>query len=620
MWLEANRMNSDLLRKEIGFARERLAWLKKRAAAQTTSDPVLLAETVSELSAIVERLCGLQEPGAAEEPWHNSPAVLEAFHDSADARSSEARTRVVNALFELFARKTSRKEYLDSVVGLIRDWIGCRCVGVRIVNAHEEIPYESYVGFSDEYCLEQGEKELRTDTCICVRIVSGITRHWAAATMTSRGSFCCDDSAACNARMPAGEQSLFCVKCVAAAFQSIAVVPVPYLGDTLGVLHLADERKGVIPIEAVEFVETLAPLIGEVIHRFDMEEALRQNAERLRLFVEQIPAIFWFTDAHLRYTSCIGKGLSALGIAPDEFIGRKIWDLAADDAEALPIVTALQRALHGRPVTFEYGLRGRFYQAHAEPFRGSDGRISGCVGVSLDITDRKQFEGQLLELHKEIAEVSAREQRSIGLELHDSLGQQLTGIGMLAKRLHMNLEAQSRPEAEKAAELASLVREAQREARALSRGLMPVEVGVSGLATALEEMVARADEASSATCRFQCNQTVEVKNTEVASHLLRIAQESVHNATRHAHPGEVLVTLEAADGRVTLRVRDNGGGMPPGAASSGGLGLRIMRYRTDAIGADLAIEPTPGGGTTVTCSVEQEETHVAQPAQIGSRA
>jgi PAS domain S-box-containing protein len=502
-------MDSNALEREIGFARDRLAWLEQRAAAaQTADDPTLLAATVSELSTIAERLRGLEEPRMTDEA--NGPATLETFHGVADAGGSEARTRVVNALFELFARKTSRKEYLDSVVGLICSWIGCHCVGVRIVNAHEEIPYESYVGFSDEYCLEQGEKELRTDACICVRIVTKVTRHWAAATMTPRGSFFCDEARACKERLPVGEQSLFCTKCAAAGFQSIAVVPLSYLGDTLGVLHLADERKGVIPLQSVEFVETLAPLIGEVIHRFDMEQTLRQNAERLRLFVEQIPAIFWFTDAQMRYTSCIGKGLTALGIAPDEFIGHKIWDLAADDAEALPIVTALQRALHGRPVTFEYGMRGRFYQAHAEPFRASDGRISGCVGVSLDITDRKQFEGRLLELHKEIAEVSAREQRSIGLELHDNLGQQLTGIGMLAKRLHMNLEAQSLPEAEKAAELAALVREAQRETRALSRGLMPVEVGVSGLATALEEIVARADEVSSATCRFQCSQTVAV--------------------------------------------------------------------------------------------------------------
>jgi signal transduction histidine kinase len=71
---------------------------------------------------------------------------------------------------------------------------------------------------------------------------------------------------------------------------------------------------------------------------------------------------------------------------------------------------------------------------------------------------------------------------------------------------------------------------------------------------------------------------------------------------------------------VTLRVRDNGGGISPGATNGGGLGLRIMRYRADAIGADLAIEPTPGGGTTVTCYVEQEVTHDAQPAENGFRA
>ena len=111
-----------------------------------------------------------------------------------------------------------------------------------------------------------------------------------------------------------------------------------------------------------------------------------------------------------------------------------------------------------------------------------------------------------------------------------------------------------------------------------------------------------------------------IRNTEIATHLLRIAQEAVHNAVRHAHPTEVLVTLEAPDGRVTLCVRDNGRGMPPGAVGSGGLGLRIMRYRADTIGADLAIEPAPGGGTTVTCCVEQEVSHEAQQAENGSRA
>ncbi len=225
------------------------------------------------------------------------------------------------------------------------------------------------------------------------------------------------------------------------------------------------------------------------------------------------------------------------------------------------------------------------------------------LGLATDITERKREEEKLRQLQREITDLPAKEQRRIGQELHDNLGQQLTGVGMLVKSLAQKLAALGIPEASEAEQIFTLVQQAHAETRSLSRGLLPVEVDTEGLMSALEQLAESCRRLPGLRCRFLCRRPVEVEDNTVATQLYRIAQEAVSNAVLHGRPQQVTIALKTLEDRTVLEVTDNGRGFPLDPKQATGMGLRIMRYRAATIGAELEIESRRGGGTRVTCTL-----------------
>ncbi len=211
---------------------------------------------------------------------------------------------------------------------------------------------------------------------------------------------------------------------------------------------------------------------------------------------------------------------------------------------------------------------------------------------------------QRQRLERELLEISEREQRRIGQELHDSLGQQLTGIAIMTKVLEQKLRRQDAGEAADAGEIAQLVNEAVSQTRQLSRGLHPVALDEHGLMSALQGLGLTTQRVFGVACEFQCERPVAVKDTAVATHLYRIAQEAVTNAIRHGETSRIVLELTAARDRGALTIENNGrdfpGELPPGE----GMGLKVMRYRAEMIGGTLEISPAPAGGTRVTCAFD----------------
>jgi signal transduction histidine kinase len=157
----------------------------------------------------------------------------------------------------------------------------------------------------------------------------------------------------------------------------------------------------------------------------------------------------------------------------------------------------------------------------------------------------------------------------------------------------------------------------QGQVRSLSRGLVPGEVDPAGLAAALEELAARTRAQAGVDCTFTGSGPVQVPDTACATHLLRIAQEAVNNALRHARARHVRIALHAEADRLTLSVEDDGVGLAGPAGERGGvsrlavqgLGIRLMRYRAGLIGGTLAVGPAPGGGTRVSCTLRRGSEH-----------
>ena len=203
-------------------------------------------------------------------------------------------------------------------------------------------------------------------------------------------------------------------------------------------------------------------------------------------------------------------------------------------------------------------------------------------------------------------ESSSREQQRIGRELHDSLGQELTGVSYLAKSLSQKLTTAASPLAETATTITAGIQRALREVRNAVQGLVPVEVDASGFMVALEKLAADTGSRCGIDCRVESAVPVQIDDNLLATHLYRIVQEAINNAVKHAQARRIIVRPESHNGTLTVTVRDDGVGIAEEASRNGGMGLRIMRYRAGVIDATLDVESKPGEGTSVVCLVKRK--------------
>ena len=210
-------------------------------------------------------------------------------------------------------------------------------------------------------------------------------------------------------------------------------------------------------------------------------------------------------------------------------------------------------------------------------------------------------------LEQEILQISGREQERIGRDLHDDLGQQLAGLNIMASMLSRSLAGRAAPEAPEAAKISDLLKKTVAMTRSLARGLHPVAAEPDGLMSALHDLAARMTSLFKIDCQFDCVGSVQVNDNTAATHLYRIAQEAVSNGVKHGHATHVRISLSSAAEKLTLTVKDDGIGIGTLDPQRQGMGLRIMHYRASMIGATLAIEKQPGGGTRVTCSLPKEQ-------------
>ena len=204
-------------------------------------------------------------------------------------------------------------------------------------------------------------------------------------------------------------------------------------------------------------------------------------------------------------------------------------------------------------------------------------------------------------VERELLEISEREQRRIGHDLHDSLGQHLTGAALAAQVLEEKLALRSLPEAVDAGKVVEIVEEGIALSRKLAKGLHPIEMEADGLMQALEELAATSGELFKVSCRFECDSPVLIHDAATSSHLYRIAQEAVSNAVKHGKARNILIQLETLDAGIALRVKDDGGGLPDLPPKTAGMGLRIMAHRSSMIGATFQARRDDPAGTTVAC-------------------
>jgi PAS domain S-box-containing protein len=361
------------------------------------------------------------------------------------------------------------------------------------------------------------------------------------------------------------------------------------------------------PIRSQQQVVAITLIATETTEQVRAERAIATQARMIESMLEGVAvvneqAVIEITNPAFdtmfgyRRGELIGRAMTTLAGWP--FEQRERWQQLAAD----PVGTGSMR------VEFD-GLRadGSHFAAAGLFSRFEVAGRNHSLVVLQDVSERKQLERAILQAVN-------REQYRIGNDLHDGLGQELTGIALMLRGVAGRLATEYAPILPEIEGITRLVNNAIESTRALARGLSPVNLERGGLQDALEGLAMHAAELYGVpvTCTHRVK-TVRPLGAELANHLYRIAQEAVRNAVRHGHARSIRLHLHGARAKVRLTITDDGTGMPADAVDAAGMGLKIMQYRARILGGEVRFERAEPQGTRIVCECPLEP--LAQPAR-----
>jgi PAS domain S-box-containing protein len=352
--------------------------------------------------------------------------------------------------------------------------------------------------------------------------------------------------------------------------------------------------------------------VQDITERKRAEQRLAESERRLRTIIESEPECVKLLGPNCTLLEMNSAGLRMIeATSLDQVVGKSVLDLILPEYRD-SFAGLSERVLRGESGILEFeieGFRGtrRLLETHAAPLFNEQGQVESVLGITRDITERKQAEEKVERSRELLRALTARlqaireEERSrIAREIHDELGQALTALKMDLSWCAKRMPADQNPLVEKTKSMMGLVDETVRTVRRIATDLRPGILDDLGLVAAIEWQAEEFQNRS----RITCSLTTEVEDLALdearTTALFRILQESLTNVARHSEATHVDVRLKKSDAFLTLEIRDNGKGISPSERSgTRSLGLLGMRERARLLGGEFTIHGAEGAGTTV---------------------
>jgi len=422
-------------------------------------------------------------------------------------------------------------------------------------------------------------------------------------------------------------------------------VPIEYFEN---LILTKDGQERIIAWHNVVFRDESGNAVGtlssgeDITEHKRMQETLQQGEQRYRSFVQNFQGIVY--QGYLDFVPVFFHGSveEITGYKENEFIeGKPRWDqvIHPDDLEEISRISEELRTIPGFSDEREYRIickdRGiRWVHELIQNVCDSSGKPNFVQGAIYDITERKKMEEDLRKhrehleelvqartteltkanrqllgeidrresLEKELLSIIERERQRTGQELHDSIGQQLTGIAFMMEVLGEKLADKSLNEEVLYAEkINTRISQATELARNLAKGLHPIDLDRNGLAFALQELMVNTEQLFNVSCTLKCDNVASISSVSSQINLYRIAQEAITNAVKHGETRNIRINMTCKDDCVILTIENDGIDFPEGKTHVEGMGLKIMRYRAELMKSSLDIRRGHNGGTIITC-------------------
>lgn len=381
-----------------------------------------------------------------------------------------------------------------------------------------------------------------------------------------------------------------------------------------GVLGAHATSRRAFSEDDINFLQSLANLLAAAIERREAEEAI---VEMNLALAHATPGISRL-DVSGRYVSVNQEYARMLDCVPSDLVGKP-WEPTVHPDDRGLAVAAYQRMLDDGRGEFEaraVRADGLIFFKHSLMVKAVDAN-GACIGhhcFMRDITDRKRAEDQLKDSHERLRALAAHlqaareeERTRVAREIHDELGQSMTGLKMDLSWLRKKLPKDQDALREKTDSMLGLMDQTIQSVRRISTDLRPGVLDDLGLAAAIEWQIHEFQKRTGIKCQLAARLEDIHLDRLRSTALFRIFQETLTNITRHAHASRVRIKLAQTNGNVTLEVKDNGNGIPKTKlADPRSLGILGMRERALLLGGEVIINGARGKGTTVTARVPVE--------------